>query len=385
MPAINWKTNLNIIFYINWSLIFIAKVNHQIYIASITENDVKNWAQSISRDLSSFSTIGSFSDQFHDIYQSAFNNQSIIYETIDPNKMVVDYSIRVLKKLSSIENSLRLLSTGLKSSYKASRNLPKLNESDIMNQRLFVENHQYPSSLKINDFISPSIEIDLNHSYIQIPTNYHYNDDPVEYEIRFTKEMDLIAPQLFDNNMFIYQLKFGGFNGLLRIYPGRIFKRLDAADTFDARRRNWFVNSVTPPKDIIFVIDVSGSMVGVRMAMANLISWIMLDLLNEMDYVAIIYCFGISDQYRSTFIGPSNQLIQANKQNIQLLKTSLHNYAKNFNPYGVCHAAQSITMAFETLKNMNNKSCRQIIVLITDGIETDVSFDNITQFYNFIK
>lgn len=59
------------------------------------------------------------------------------------------------------------------------------------------------------------------------------------------------------------------FSGLLRIYPGSVIgvKPNDGSadfdtDLYDCRRRVWYIQASASPKDVVIVIDISGSMVG---------------------------------------------------------------------------------------------------------------------------
>ena len=55
------------------------------------------------------------------------------------------------------------------------------------------------------------------------------------------------------------------FLGIFRIYPGNVIgvKDDDAkTDLYDCRRRVWYIQAAASAKDIVIVLDVSGSMIG---------------------------------------------------------------------------------------------------------------------------
>ena len=50
---------------------------------------------------------------------------------------------------------------------------------------------------------------------------------------------------------------FGAHNGVFRIFPARHSK---SCSSYDNRKRPWYVAASSGPKDIIIILDVSGSM-----------------------------------------------------------------------------------------------------------------------------
>ena len=54
---------------------------------------------------------------------------------------------------------------------------------------------------------------------------------------------------------------FGGFNGMFRVYPGFPYKiEGNTCEELDPRTRPWYVSATTGAKNIILIIDTSGSM-----------------------------------------------------------------------------------------------------------------------------
>ena len=50
---------------------------------------------------------------------------------------------------------------------------------------------------------------------------------------------------------------FGARNGVMRLYPARHSK---VCDDYDNRKRPWYIAASSGPKDIIIILDISGSM-----------------------------------------------------------------------------------------------------------------------------
>lgn len=78
----------------------------------------------------------------------------------------------------------------------------------------------------------------------------------------------------------------------------------DPVDLYDCRLRSWYIEAANSPKDIIILVDVSGSMTGQRKDIARNVVYNILDTLGTNDFVniykfselteATVPCFNIS-------------------------------------------------------------------------------------------
>ena len=70
----------------------------------------------------------------------------------------------------------------------------------------------------------------------------------------------LRAQSAFQSNSDLPSLYFGDDSlGLFRIFPGKYIEP-ENCGAYDPRVRPWYTNSMSPPKDVIILIDTSGSM-----------------------------------------------------------------------------------------------------------------------------
>lgn len=71
---------------------------------------------------------------------------------------------------------------------------------------------------------------------------------------------------IFDSNYkrdpsLLWQF-FCSSTGFLRQFPATKWKWVDPVDLYDCRIRHWYIGAANSPKDIIILIDNSGSMMG---------------------------------------------------------------------------------------------------------------------------
>ena len=127
------------------------------------------------------------------------------------------------------------------------------------------------------------------------------------------------------------------------------------------RYRSWYANAAAGPKDVVLVLDVSGSMAtSDRIGeMKTAVQWV-LNTLGEHDYATII-------KYSSQATGYSRTLLRMTKNN----KGKLLQWVNAFRAGGATNMYDGMKLAFDTFDvttQQSSSGCQKIILFLTDGI-----------------
>ena len=128
-------------------------------------------------------------------------------------------------------------------------------------------------------------------------------------------------------------------------------------DTYDPRYRPWYAAAAAGPKDVVVVVDVSGSMTGSRIGMARDAAKAVLDTLTEADYASIIVFSSRADAYSTT-------LVQATEANKKLMESWI---SSNVLAGGGTDFNAALSKAKEVLNNGGGTGCNKAILFMSDG------------------
>nr|XP_031526404.1 voltage-dependent calcium channel subunit alpha-2/delta-4 [Vicugna pacos] len=147
---------------------------------------------------------------------------------------------------------------------------------------------------------------------------------------------------------------------------------------FDCRNRGWYIQAATSPKDMVILVDTSGSMKGLRLTIAKHTVSTILDTLGENDFVNIIAYNDYIHYIEPCFKGI---LVQADRDNREHFKQLVDELMVK----GVGVVDQALSEAFQILKQFQDARqgslCNQAIMLITDGAVED--YEPVFEKYNW--
>lgn len=216
-------------------------------------------------------------------------------------------------------------------------------------------------------------------SNIQVPTNVYNRDPDILNGAYMSEALNEVFIDNFQKDPTLTWQYFGSSTGFFRLYPGIQWIPDDnGVVTFDCRNRNWYIQAATSPKDVVIVVDVSGSMKGLRLTIAKHTINTILDTLGENDFVNII---AYSDYVR--YVEPcfKGMLVQAdldNREHFKLLVDELH-------VKGEGKVKNAMKESFKILNEAaalgQGSLCNRAIMLITDGAMED--FQDVFEEFNW--
>ncbi|XP_051270485.1 voltage-dependent calcium channel subunit alpha-2/delta-2a isoform X2 [Dicentrarchus labrax] len=222
------------------------------------------------------------------------------------------------------------------------------------------------TSLELEFVDDPNFKNKVNYSSsaVQIPTDIYKGSPVILNELNWTQALERV---FIDNRREDSSLRwqvFGSATGVTRYYPATPWRAPNKIDLYDVRRRPWYIQGASSPKDMVIIVDVSGSVSGLTLKLMKTSVNEMLDTLSDDDYVNVARFNEKADAVVPCF----RTLVQANVRNKKIFKEAvMHMQAKGTTDY-----KSGFTFAFEQLLNESSApraNCNKMIMMFTDGGE----------------
>uniref|UniRef100_A0A8C1XTK4 Calcium channel, voltage-dependent, alpha 2/delta subunit 2b n=1 Tax=Cyprinus carpio TaxID=7962 RepID=A0A8C1XTK4_CYPCA len=224
---------------------------------------------------------------------------------------------------------------------------------------------QTQMSLKLEFVYDPNFKNHVNYSHtaVQIPTDIYKGAPVILNELNWTQALERVFIENSRDDPSLLWQAFGSATGVTRYYPAAPWRAPDKIDLYDVRRRPWYIQGASSPKDMVILVDVSGSVSGLTLKLIKASVMEMLDTLSDDDYVnvarfnekaeAVVPCF--------------KHLVQANVRNKKIFKEAV----QQMQAKGTTDYKSGFHFAFNQLLNTNvpRANCNKIIMLFTDGGE----------------
>ncbi|XP_044586306.1 voltage-dependent calcium channel subunit alpha-2/delta-3 isoform X1 [Cotesia glomerata] len=222
-----------------------------------------------------------------------------------------------------------------------------------------------------------NIPVNTNFSSVHIPTNVYDLSPTVKNTIKWSEALNDVFRQNYRSDPALSWQYFGSMTGILRQYPAMQWKTtendLEVPDLYDCRIRSWYIEAATCSKDMIILVDASGSMEGMGYTIARAVVNSILDTLSNNDFVTILQYNNETDHVVPCF---EDKLIQATPENLDTFRE----YMKDLDPLENANLTDAFTRAFGILKSYRETRgcgpetpCNQLIMLVTDNVASNIS------------
>ncbi|KAF6216162.1 hypothetical protein GE061_000501 [Apolygus lucorum] len=222
--------------------------------------------------------------------------------------------------------------------------------------------------------------VNTSFSAVHVPTDVFDRGQIVREGLRWSDGLDEVFRRNYLSDPTMSWQYFGSSSGFLRHYPALHWGGV-SKDVFDCRTRFWYIEAATCTKDVIILVDNSGSMHGMRNTIARLTVNTILDTFSNNDFINIMSFNNTIKNTVSCF--PDDMLVQATPENIQVFKDSVN----TLKPEEKADFKQAFEFALKLLnKTRENRTCEddicnQAIMLVTDGLPDNVT--DVMEKYNW--
>uniref|UniRef100_A0A8C5HK08 VWFA domain-containing protein n=1 Tax=Gouania willdenowi TaxID=441366 RepID=A0A8C5HK08_GOUWI len=224
---------------------------------------------------------------------------------------------------------------------------------------------EFSSSLELEFVDDPNFKNKVNYSYsaVQIPTDIYKGSPVILNELNWTQALERVFIENRREDSSLRWQVFGSATGVTRYYPATPWRAPNKIDLYDVRRRPWYIQGASSPKDMVIIVDVSGSVSGLTLKLMKTSVMEMLDTLSDDDYVNVARFNEKADAVVPCF----RTLVQANVRNKKIFKEAV----MLMQAKGTTDYKSGFTFAFEQLLNSSapRANCNKMIMMFTDGGE----------------
>ncbi|KAJ8670394.1 hypothetical protein QAD02_001653 [Eretmocerus hayati] len=354
---------------------------------------VSHWADDIGRELSELASAVTNAEEILDNYR----DQDVRVQPKSGREIIKTISENVGRMLSRKMDAVKCL-------YKEAEKISEYWENDFSNftyysakySNVTIENVEEYSDVPKNMqllganntydhmYLEPdthfnNVSVNTTFSSVHIPTNVYDRLQRVEDTIRWSKRMDRIFKHNYRSDPALMWQYFCSTTGMLRMFPAMRWpfgvKKDESAltDTYDCRVRTWYIEATTCSKDMVILVDNSGSMTGMSNSIAKTTVASILSTLSNNDFVAVFSFSDTTQQLVSCF---QDKLVQVTPENVKKFNAEM----AKLRPEGVANLTEAFITAFDLLDDYRNETrcgkemhCNQLIMLITDGVASNAT------------
>uniref|UniRef100_A0A670YLP3 Calcium voltage-gated channel auxiliary subunit alpha2delta 3 n=1 Tax=Pseudonaja textilis TaxID=8673 RepID=A0A670YLP3_PSETE len=236
--------------------------------------------------------------------------------------------------------------------------------------------------LEPNDHFN-NLPVNVTLSDVQVPTNMYNKDPAIVNGVYWSESLNKVFVDNFGHDPSLIWQYFGSAKGFFRQYPGIKWEPDEnGVIAFDCRNRKWYIQAATSPKDVVILVDVSGSMKGLRLTIAKQTVSSILDTLGDDDFFNII-----AYNEKLHYVEPclNGTLVQADRANKEHFREHLDKlFAK-----GIAMLNIALVEAFNVLSDVSSSILPPLLFLISLTkfilVRQSVYMDNVAFFFFFTE
>uniref|UniRef100_A0A671YM69 Calcium channel, voltage dependent, alpha2/delta subunit 3 n=1 Tax=Sparus aurata TaxID=8175 RepID=A0A671YM69_SPAAU len=346
-------------------------------------SSVKLWASAFGGEIKSISAKYSGSQLLQKKYKEF--EKSVRVEEIDGVKLVKNLAVKMEEVFRKKAEATRRLVEAAEEAHHQHEENPDL-QYEYFNAVLINEVDEQGNNVELggefllepNDHFN-NLSVNLSLSVVQVPTNMYNKDPDIVNGVYWSEALNKVFVDNFERDPTLIWQYFGSAKGFFRQYPGvKWHPDEHGVIGFDCRNRKWYIQAATSPKDVVILVDVSGSMKGLRLTIARQTVSSILDTLGDDDFFNII-AYNQEIHYVEPCL--NGTLVRADRTNKDHFREHLDKlFAK-----GIGLLGEALAEAFTILSDFNQTGrgsvCSQAIMLVTDG--ATAMYDDVFERYNW--
>jgi voltage-dependent calcium channel alpha-2/delta-4 len=197
------------------------------------------------------------------------------------------------------------------------------------------------------------LQVNTSHSAVHVPTNVYDRSISAGDFIQWSEGLDEVFKQNYQSDPALSWQYFGSLTGVMRHYPAMAWGR-NETDIFDCRKKSWYIETATCSKDVIMLVDSSGSMTGYRNYIAKLTIKSLLDTFSNNDFINI---YNYSKEASPMIECVKDTLVQATPENIEAFNRAVGEIV----PEGHANVTAALETAFQVLEYYRDlRKCDEI-------------------------
>nr|XP_045602573.1 voltage-dependent calcium channel subunit alpha-2/delta-1-like isoform X2 [Procambarus clarkii] len=225
------------------------------------------------------------------------------------------------------------------------------------------------------------VPVRYNISGIHVPLEVYEGYPEILNGLLWSSTLDRVFQENFESDPTLSWQYFGAQTGFMRVYPAASwYVPPNLIDLYDARLRPWYVQGSVAPKDMIILMDRSGSVHGQTFTIMKWAVKTLIDTLGENDFVNVAAFNNTTEWVNNCTYCQINKttdnqectqpLVQASTSNKKLLFRAIDDLLDG----GMASYSNALAFAFNAFKQFEGTrkegegaNCHKTIMLFSDG------------------